>query len=498
MRARDGFGLVAAAIAFVAATGFTTAKAAHATERPNIVVILADDMGQGDLGCYNPASKAPTPHMDRLAAGGMRFTDAHSPSAVCTPTRYGLLTGRYSWRTRLGSGVLWGYSRALIEPGRLTVASMLKQHGYHTGCVGKWHLGLGSYDTSKPNLKTDYADRLDAGPLTAGFDYFYGIPASLDMEPYVWVHNDRAVAQPTEHDPGSKRRWDGGGGFWRAGPIAPGFRHDQVLPTIADKAVRYIDERASIDRQEPFFLYVALTAPHTPWVPTESYHGKSKAGWYGDFVVQCDDVVGRIDAALQRSGLADRTLVIVTSDNGSHWRPRDIAEYGHEANNGLRGMKADIHEGGHRVSFIARWPGRVPAGSVSVQLLCLTDLLATTAAIVGHTLPADAGEDSVNMLPALLDQAGDKPLREAIVHHSVNGLFAIRQGKWKLVQGLGSGGFTAPATVEPKENGPRGQLFDLESDPKEATNQWSKQPQVVERLTALLEQYRISGRSVMR
>jgi arylsulfatase A len=460
-----------------------------AASLPNIIFVMADDMGQGDLGCYNTRSKIPTPNMDRLAGQGMRFTDAHTPSSVCTPTRYGVLTGRYCWRSKLKSGVLWGYSPALIEPNRLTVATMLKERGYHTGCVGKWHLGLGDQE------KVDYSKRLTPGGKEAGFDEFYVIPASLDMDPYVWVHNDRVVEFPTVKDSGSKRRWTGGGGFWRAGPRGKSFSHTDVLPITARKASEFIEKRGKGESAKPFFLYVPFSAPHTPWLPTKEFAGKSKAGHYGDFTTQVDWCVGEIMKALDRTGAAKNTLIIVTSDNGSHWRQQDVKQYKHDAHNGRRGMKADIHEAGHRVPFIARWPGKIKPGSISHQTICLTDFTATAAAVVGHDIPNDAAEDSYNLLPVLLGKTGDKPIREATVHHSLSGMFAIRKGRWKLVLGLGSGGFTNPRNIKPKPAGPKGQLYDLEADPSEKNNVWSQQPKVVAELTTLLKQYRASDRS---
>jgi arylsulfatase A-like enzyme len=464
-------------------------SSAFAAHLPNIVFVMADDMGQGDLGCYNSQSKIPTPNMDRLATQGMRFTDAHTPSSVCTPTRYGVLTGRYCWRSNLKSGVLWGYSPSLIEPNRLTVATMLKEHGYQTGCVGKWHLGLGNQE------KVDYSKPLTPGGRAAGFNEFYVIPASLDMDPYVWVHNDRVVELPTAKDPGSKRRWSGGGGFWRAGPKGKSFSHTDVLPVTARKATEFIESHAKNASTKPFFLYVPFSAPHTPWLPTKEFAGKSKASHYGDFTTQVDWCVGQIMQALERTGAAKNTLLIVTSDNGSHWRPQDVKKYAHDAHNGRRGMKADIHEAGHRVPFIARWPGKIKPGSASDQTICLTDLTATAASIVGHNLPNDAAEDSYNILPILLGKAVDKPIREAIVHHSLSGMFAIRKGRWKLILGLGSGGFTAPRTIKPKPDGPQGQLYDLEADQGEKNNVWSKQPKVVAELSALLKRYHTTGRS---
>ncbi|GIW82188.1 MAG: arylsulfatase [Gemmatales bacterium] len=452
---------------------------------PNIIFLMADDLGSGDLGCYNKDSKIPTPNMDRLAAQGMRFTDAHTPSAVCTPTRYGVLTGRYAWRTRLKKGVLHGYDPLLIEPDRMTVASLLKKHGYSTGCVGKWHLGLGK---EKP---TDYTKSLRPGPNAVGFDYFFGIPASLDMPPYVFVENEKVVAQPTEEIAGSQMRRRGGGGFWRGGAIAPGFRHVDVLPKITEKAVAFIDRQT---KEKPFFLYFPLSAPHTPWMPTEPFLGRSKAGPYGDFTVQVDATVGAVMEALDKKGFTENTLFIVTSDNGAHWLPSDKEKYKHLANWHYRGQKADIWEGGHRVAFIARWPGKIKPGTVNDATICLVDFLATCAEIVGEKLPENAGEDSFSILPHLL---GKKPETERppVVHHSGSGLFAIRKGDWKLIEGLGSGGFSSPKSVKPKPGDPAGQLYNLKEDLAESKNLYLEKPDIVKELQADLAAIRKKGRS---
>jgi arylsulfatase A-like enzyme len=461
-------------------------RAADPPPRPNVVIILADDLGYGDPRCYNPESKIPTPRIDRLAAEGMRFTDAHTPSSVCSPTRYGLLTGRYAWRTRLKSGVLNGYSPALVEPGRTTLASILKQHGYRTACIGKWHLGLGSQEPA------GFSGSLVPGPGAAGFDESFVLPASLDMPPYVFVENGRTVVEPSEMIAASKMRRHGGDGFWREGAIAPGFKHVDTLPTLADRAERFIKQQSP---DKPFFLYFPLTGPHTPWMPTDEFRGRSQAGFYGDFVCQVDATVGRVLDALEEQKLAERTLVIFTSDNGAHWLSSDIHEWNHRANANWRGQKADIWEGGHRVPFIVRWPGVVERGSRSERLLCLTDVMATLAEIVGHTLPADAGEDSVSFLDALAGKSSVQTEREAIVHHSADGTFAIRQGPWKLAMKLGSHGFSEPKDVVAQPGGPAGQLYNLDLDPAESRNRWLDEPQIVERLTALLTTYQRQGRS---
>ncbi len=482
----------------LALTGCMSAerRASQDRKRPNIVLILADDLGYGDPTCYNPESKIPTPQIDRLAGQGIRFTDAHSGSAVCTPTRYGLMTGRYCWRSSLKQGVLNGYGEPLIETDRLTLASLLKKHGYNTGCVGKWHLGLGwsAKDAGrKPAAgNVDWAGPVTYGPQSVGFDYSYIIPASLDMDPYCWLEDGRLVEAPTGHTPGSKRQWEGGDGFWRAGPIAPSFDFYAVLPTVTAKSIEFL-KRETADK--PFFLYVPLNAPHTPWMPTKEFQGKTQVPWYGGFVTEVDWAVGQILKTLDDAEFGEDTLVVFTSDNGSPCVTEHIDESGHRANGPWRGQKSDIHEAGHRIPFICRWPGKILPGTQSRQTICLTDMLATFAAVVDDTLPADAGPDSYNLLPAMRNPGLETPIREATVHHSGRGMFAIRQGPWKLVQGLGSGGFTPPQVIKPKPGGPEGQLYNLNDDPGEQKNLWAEQPEIVKRLSDLIERYKQQGYS---
>ena len=433
--------------------------------RPNIIIVLCDDLGQGDPQCYNPDSKIPTPNMDRLAKEGMRFTDAHTPSSVCTPTRYSTLTGQYCWRTRLKKGVHWnGWAQTLIDEDRQTIASLLKPFDYHSAAIGKWHIGWNWQSkndqeiTSKyhPAEAVDYDKPVKRGPLEIGFDHSYLIPASLDMAPYLYLVDDRAQQAPTERTEASKHRRQGGGGFWRAGPMQPGFDFYGFLPATTEASVAYIDRRAAENRatgkDQPFFLYFPLPAPHTPWTPSKEFQGDTEVGWYGDFVAQTDWSLGRLLAALDRNGIADNTLIVFTSDNGSHWPESDIEKWGHDANNGWRGQKADIHEAGHRVPFLVRWPNVIQANTVSDQTICLTDLYATAAEIVGHELGDNEGEDSVSLIPIFKGEATE-PIREATVHHSLSGMFAIRKGDWKLIQGLGSGGFTKYNTKAEKEAG---------------------------------------------
>jgi arylsulfatase A-like enzyme len=462
------------------------AAAWAAAPAPNIVCILADDLGYGDLGCYNPNSKIPTPNLDRLASQGVRFTDMHSPSAVCTPTRYGLLTGRYCWRSPLKKGVLSGYSPNLIEDGRPTVASVLKARGYNTAAFGKWHLGLGRAE------KADFSAPFRPSPIDHGFDSFYGIPASLDMPPYVWVQNDRAVEVPTKETAGDIGYGGSRGRFYRGGAIAPSFEVDEVLPTITGKAVDFLKHQTAA---KPFFLYVPLTAPHTPWAPKAEYRNKSQAALYGDFVAQVDDSAGKIISALDQSGLGRNTLVVFASDNGAYWGAQDITETGHRANAQWRGMKADIYEAGHRVPFLARWTGAINAGGVSDQLACLTDITATAAELAGAPLLRDSAEDSFSLAPALLNRKAATAVRDSVVVHSSQGLFGIRKGPWKLAMGRGSGGFTKPVTIDIKPGEPEGELYNLAADPGETQNLYLEKPDKVKELTALLAQIRSSGRS---
>ena len=458
-------------------------------QKPNVVYILADDLGYGDVSCLNGESKLDTGNIDRIAQKGMIFTDAHSGSAVCTPTRYGILTGRYCWRSQKKHGVLSGYSPHLIENGRLTAASMLKQRGYNTACIGKWHLGWDWQRKGPKPRDVDFTKPVTHGPVTNGFDYFFGFCGSLDMAPYVYVENNRVTALPDRIT-----RNDDPKAFWREGPTGADFEHEQVLPKLTEKAVEYIGIQ---EQGKPFFFYFPLPAPHTPILPTKKFRGKSKTNEYGDFVLQVDDTVGKILDALERTGLEDNTIVILTSDNGCSPRADfdELDEFGHDPSYVFRGHKADIFEGGHRIPFIVQWPAGVKPGSICDDPVCLTDLMATMADITGFQLPDNAGEDSVSILPDLLGTAKD-PVREAIVHHSVNGSFSIRQGKWKLELCPGSGGWSDPKpAVAKKNNLPKVQLYDLIQDIGEQVNLQAEHPKVVERMTALLQSYVDTGRS---
>ncbi len=468
---------------------------AAAPTPPNILYILADDMGVGEISALFPSrNKIRTPHLDRLAAEGMVFAEAHSGSAVCTPTRYGILTGRYAWRTHLQAGVLWGLSAPLIAPNRTTVAGLLRSRGYHTAAIGKWHLGLGwaggpSDVIDIDDIKLDYSRRVAHGPVDLGFDYFFGISASLDMAPYVWIENDRVVA------PASVRQTS----WFRHGLAATDFRAVDVLDEMTRRSVAYIERRGPIMRpaDKPFFLYLALTSPHTPIVPAAAWKGRSGHGEYGDFVVQTDAIVGDLLSALERAGIASNTLVVFTSDNGCSATPakaKELEAKGHFPSGPYRGYKSDLFEGGHHVPFIVRWPARVGAGSHSDRLVCLTDLMATCADLTGAPLPAGAGEDSVSFLPTLSGTA--QPARTPIVHHSISGHFALRDGPWKLLLARGSGGWTSPTEVQAlKEGLPPVQLYHLGNDSGERTNLAAKNPAVVARLSVTLAQLVALGRS---
>ena len=481
-------------------------KPASQEKQPNIIYILADDLGYGDVSANNPGEKITTPNIDKLAESGMRFTDAHSPSSVCTPTRYSILTGQYPWRSRLPKGVLSGYGRALIETNQQTVASMLKEKGYSTAVIGKWHLGLDwvvkegresalEIPADSPNgaqiLSTMNPDDIDFtkpptdGPLKHGFDYSYILPASLDMEPYCYLKNDTLVEQPTGHTEGSDLNTGYTGAFWRAGLTAPGFDMRQVLPTFTSQAENYIRSRKNTEK--PFFLYFAMPAPHSPWLPADEFSGTSEAGDYGDFVTMVDAMVGRVLTALKESGKEENTIVFLASDNGPYWRPAFVEKYNHRAASIYRGMKADAWEGGHRIPFMVRWPGHVQPGSVSNATTTLANLLATTADITGVDSNLVQGEDSYSILPVLLGETDNVPGQDAVVHHSSRGLFAIRSGDWKLIEGLGSGGFSEPVLIEPKPGEAPGQLFNLKEDPSETVDLYRQEPEIVKKLTLKLD-----------
>ena len=469
------------------------------TGRPNIVLILADDMGYGDLSCLNQDSRIHTPHMDRMAEEGMAFTDAHASTSVCTPSRYGILTGRYAWRGRLQRGVLGPVAPPLIEPDLLTLPQFLRDHGYRTACVGKWHLGMDwpfrsrAFEGDPPwsGAETvdlvndiDYRRPVRNGPTERGFDSYFGVDVP-NFPPYVFIENDRTVGVPSIPKPETV--------YGTPGPMLEGWDLEAIMPELTRRAVATIDQCARDGR--PFFLYFSLTGPHTPIVPTAQFRGQSDAGVYGDWVMQMDDAVGQVNAALERNGLASNTLVIATSDNGSPGRngsteaPGSVIEtFGHNPSWILRGMKGDTWDGGHRIPLIAKCPDRVPAGSRCDQIVCLMDLMATAAAALGVDMPPNAAQDSLSILPYLTGDAMDTPIRNEIVHHGLSGLYGIRRGDWKLIDGTGSGGFSPSPRVTSFDL--PAQLYNMKDDIRERRNRYAEQPEIVHELSVRLAEYR--------
>lgn len=466
--------------------------------RPNLVYILADDMGWGDVSCLNPNAAFQTPNFDRIGREGAAFTDAHATSALCTPSRYGILTGRYNWRSRLKNGVLGGYSSHLIETDRKTVAHMLRENGYATGCIGKWHLGMDwtfrdecseeeRSDFFFPGSRVDFTKRVKNGPIDCGFDTFFGISSSLDIPPYFYIENDHPTALPDHEYPGSEAP-----AFARPGPCAPDFRHEEVLPVMTEKAKEFI----SANRDRPFFLYFALPAPHAPILPSKEFQGKSGTNAYGDFCLMCDDTVGQILSHLQKEGLEENTILIYTSDNGCAPIANipELIAHGHNPSAWFRGHKADIYEGGHRVPLLIRWPALIRPGTRVEETVCLCDLMATMAEILQIEFPDNMGEDSVSNLSLWKGIPG--PVREATVHHSENGSLSIRKGKYKLEMCPGSGGWSYPVPGTADEEGlPSMQLYDLQKDAGETTNLIQELPKIANELKTLLFQYVIQGRS---
>lgn len=464
----------------------------QAAGKPNIILILADDMSFDSVSANNSEmGELKTPHLDTLIAEGMNFIDAHSGSAVCTPTRYGLLTGRYCWRTKLKREVLWEWAAPLIEKDRLTVAELLRDHGYRTGMVGKWHLGMDWYDgngkTVNGDLKltdsffkndqaakriseveklVDFSQPITGGPTDHGFDYFYGLDAP-NFPPYLWMENNKLLGTPSIPKPDDM--------FGHPGPMLPGWKLEDILPALARKSGEWISGQSESDA--PFFLYLSLTSPHTPIAPSEEFRGKSGISEYADFVIETDWVVGHIMEVLDGAGISDDTLLIFTTDNGTSGKAdfKELESHGVNLRHHFKGHKTHIHEGGHRVPFIARWPGEIKPGSTCSETICLNDFMATTADLLDVTLPDNAAEDSTSILPLLTGEKINLPNRPMVVNHDYGGTFAIRKGKWKLVDSV--------------------KLFDLNVDPKESNDVARQFPEVVQELTKTLKEYKEGGRS---
>ncbi len=485
---------------------------ASAAEKPNIVFILADDLGYGDVGCYNPESKVSTPNLDRMAAEGMRFTDAHSPSTVCTPTRYSIMTGRMAFRLNY-PGVFTGVGGpCLITEERLTLPAMLRNEGYETAMFGKWHIGMTFFDKqgvaiNKNGLqavkRVDYNRAVPDAPIHRGFDHFFGTVSCPTTDwLYAYMDGDRIPVPPTEIVDKTKLPDHAWAFDCRPGLVAPDFDLEEVDTVFLEKSLEFIDRHAATKKDKPFFLFHSLQAVHLPSFPGKNFKGETDAGPHGDFIFQFDHVVGELLAKIDSLGLDENTLVIVSSDNGPEVETvlAMREKYQHDGARPWRGVKRDNWEGGHRVPMIARWPGKVPAGATTEQTVCLTDIMATCAFLVGAELPDDAAEDSFDMLPVLLGEA-DEPIREFTLHQTISLALAIRSGKWKYLDHKGSGGNNYSkgrlAALDLPNAAPDapGQLYDLEKDPGETMNLYERYPEVVKELKGQLEGFKSSGRS---
>ncbi|QCX39738.1 arylsulfatase [Aureibaculum algae] len=469
---------------------------------PNIIYVLTDDLGYGDIGAFNSNGKIKTPNIDQLAADGIKFTDAHTSSAVCTPTRYGILTGRYNWRSPIKNGVLTGVSKALIPNSRTTVASLLKKQGYEPGFIGKWHLGWdwalkqgdsvgGTGWNADDYDNIDFSKPIKNGPKELGFTYSYGHSGSLDMAPYVYVQNGMPTVIPDSVTVNKgKYSW------WREGPTGSDFVHEDVTPNFFKKSFSYIEQKATSD--QPFFLYLALPSPHTPILPTEEWQGESGLNPYADFMMQIDHYMGQLLQTVEEAGIAENTIIIFTSDNGCSPQAnfKVLAEKGHNPSAIYRGHKADIFEGGHRVPFIVKWPKHIKPNSSSDKTICTTDLLATVAELTNTALKDSEGEDSYSMVPLFSSESVNNYSREATVHHSINGSFAIRKGKWKMIFCPDSGGWSDPKpNSELAKTLPKYQLYNLEEDPEEANNLFKVNPEIAKELNSLMVSTIKNGRS---
>ena len=483
-----------------AATTLTIAK-------PNVLVILVDDMGYGDPHCFNPESKIETPHIDQLASEGMRFTDAHAPGSTCVPSRYGLFTGRYpvrTWNIKKADKIIRNGHETMHfplpmlkdEPQRLNLATLMKRNGYATACIGKWHQGMSS--------KADADGILPLSPINFGFDYYFGFDAS-EQPPYAFIENNRFVVSPTgmveeSLDPTVTNSATQGRHI-RPGSAAPDWNFDAILPTIANKTDAWLNKHISKHKDQPFFLYYAIPAPHAPWLPGQTYAGKSAAGLYGDYVMAVDAVIGQALATLKQLHLKEQTLVLFSSDNGPVWYDKDISKFNHRASGQWKGMKGSLTEAGHRMPFIARWPGQVPATSTCDQMICFTDLIATLATMVGDTLPNDAGEDSFDIMPLLRGQTPSPPIRTRQIHVNYGSYtVALRDGKWKLIlpawqYAVADRTISPDQVIAPNDKKSKFELYNLQNDPSEMKNLAEENPTQVQALFAILKAEIERGRS---
>jgi arylsulfatase A-like enzyme len=507
--------VLTAGIGAVLLSALFTASCRSAPRPPNILIIYADDLGYGDVGCYNPESKVPTPNLDTLARQGVRFMDAHSPSTVCTPSRYGLLTGRMAFRTGMYGVFTGAGGPPLIEEGRLTLPQMLRDRGYATACVGKWHVGLTFFDHDGRPInengleavkRIDYSRPISGGPIDRGFDYFFGTACCPTTDwLYAYIEGKRIPVPPTailDRDPLPKHPYSRDN---RPGMIAPDYDLEEVDLVFLEKSRAFLDNHVRTNPDQPFFLYHATQAVHLPSFPADRFKGRTQAGPHGDFIFELDFVVGELIKTLEELGILEDTLVIFSSDNGPettttiHMRE----DQGHDPARPWRGMKRDQWEGGHRVPLIVRWPGRIGAGRTADRLTSLTDVMATAAAVVGAVLPDQAAEDSISMLDALLGESGGGPPREFMVEQSSRtGCLSIRWKDWKYLDHQGSGGNDYEGNerlreyaIPDKAPDAPGQLYNLAADPGERVNLYFEEPEIVERLKQKLEEFKASGRS---
>ncbi|MDD7985392.1 arylsulfatase [Lentisphaera marina] len=472
-----------------------------AGEKPNIIYILADDMGVGDVKAYNKDCKFPTPALDKLAADGMMFTDAHTNSSVCTPTRYGILTGRYSWRTTMKSGVTQGLSPHLIDPNRETVASLLKKEGYATACIGKWHLGMdwslkdGSIADSKSDQsQVDLSKEIQNGPNQNGFDYYFGMAASANHSPHCFIEDGYTVGELEVIDDKQKKAVGIDG---KPGLVAKGFKQSEILPRFTGKTCEWIKSQVKENPDQPFFVYMPLNSPHSTIVPSAGFEGKSGLNPHGDFCMETDWSVGEVVKTVQSLGIEDNTMIIFTADNGTSPMAKfePMQEQGHFPSYIYRGLKGETYEGGHRVPFIVKWPKAVKKSTVSDQVICTTDLMATAAEVNGLELANNEGEDSVSFFPALKEKAIPGVDARSVVHHSDAGVFAVRLGKWKLLLDNIGGSRRSNPKDKAVINDAEIQLFNMENDPQESTNLSQDHPEIVVRLKKQLAEVINNGRS---
>lgn len=483
-------------------------------DQPNIIIILADDMGYGDVSGLNPLARTQTPAIDKLITEGITFTEAHASASVCTPSRYGLLTGRYAFRSEDAARGIGGFTPPVIEPERETLATLLKNAGYTTACIGKWHLGVGwqTKDGGEPRFdavtgysNVDYNKKVTGGPNDYGFDYSFIHPASLDIPPYLFLRNHEAVDADmiitTDHYPArlenTEYAWDkkhsndeavywGKGVWWRQGEMSRSFRVENCHSEIVKEGMAFIDKQAKRNRDKPFFLYLPLTGPHTPWVPTEQFKGKSSVGVYGDFIFDIDDAVAQIKNALVRNEIDENTMLIFSSDNGAYWPQEEIELFAHDSNQSRKGQKGDVWDGGHRVPLVISWPEKIKPAAICNQLISLTDFFATFCDLTGQRPEVNQADDSFSFWHILNGEPG-KVVRESMVHHSSGGYFSIRMGDWKFIDGLGSGGFSHPAKLSPGKNGPDGQLYNMKEDALESQNLYFQYHEKVTELKSLME-----------